>query len=1128
MSLQDTPQDKNILLVSHEMSYTGAPRSLLNMAAVLEELGYQVEVWTLCQGPLVQEFERAGLQVTGVTFPEEASEQLAEQIARYRFVIANTIFCAAFASYAAHFAETILILREAGNLPQIIRECGLNPADIKEAGHLVCVSEYARECIRQEYGIDAISVIPNFVEDWKGKGRCRMPRGGGDEGTPKCRTIRFMVSGTVEPRKGQDIAVSAFLALPRDLQEKAELHLAGVSPVWAGDYRAAVFSHTCRRVYYHGGIQGRKELMRLYQSMDVMLVTSRDEACSLVALEAAMLGKGLAVTENTGAKYLVSSSCVLPTGDMDALRRKMEEYIRDPDRLRTEGAENRRRYLAYGTKDQYRKKVEAYLCGLPPEKSRRQQIGVRVSVVVPVYNVEKYLRVCLDSLLAQTLPGLEIICVDDGSSDGSTVILEEYAERLRTETGQAEGKNAGGSQAGQHTMRIIRTENHGYGHAVNLGIREAHGEYIGITEPDDYADITMYEKLYHRALATGAEIVKCDFFRFTGENETQCNIRQRTARKESNYNRLICPKKEKESFRFIMNTWCGIYSRAFIEQHDIRHNETPGASYQDNGFWFQGFCFAERITFLPEPLYYNRRDNASSSVNQREKVYCANEEFAYIRRFLAGRPALEREFLYQYSMKKYHTYLFTLERIAWESKREYLERFSEEFSAAEKEGELSKAVFTPQEWGNLHWIMRDPGGYFAEKVEGGVQISVIIPVCNAEKYIAQCLESLVRQQMRRFEVICIDDGSSDSSAQLMEEFVRRDRRFQLCRQANAGAGAARNAGLRMARGKYILFLDADDYFAPQMLLNAWKKIRETESDICVMGSWQYDDRSGETVPCTYSLQLEHYPACDPFRVEQMTYNPFRAFVGWAWDKLYRKDFLQNHCLEFQEQRTSNDMFFTYMSLFKADKITILKERVIYQRRNRPDSLSATREKSWGCFYNALSAMRRELEEMGLYEKNRVYFENYAVHSCLWNLMTLQEDAARKLWEKLKGGWLEELGIADFMETEAEVPEEYKAYRRIFAPDGEGLAQSREIYRRGQESGPYRPEDGRTGHPSGRREERAKHWGRKREKEKAAVREDFADEASYCRYCLEEIRKSKSYRIGLAVTWPVRKLRGKGK
>lgn len=1080
-----TLREKRILLVSHEMTYTGAPRSLLKIAGILREEGGIVDIWTLCEGAFVKEFENMGFEVESVKFPSEASEKLAKKLRKFDFVIANTIFTSSFACYAQRYANTILYIREACNIPQLIVDCGLNESDLGEIRHVVCVSEYAGKFIEEKYHPPELNVIHNFVEDTYGRNDTK-------ERKQDNNTIDVLVLGTIEPRKGQKIAIEAFLDLPDEIRARTKLHFAGGIPEWAKDYWVGIEKYLSDQIIYHGEIRKSEVLQELYQDMDIILVPSMDESCSLVALEAAMYGKPLLVTENVGAKYLVDSECIIKTHDSAALCVKLQELISCPQRLDELGKRNREQYLQHGTKEQYGNKLLGYLENLPKVQRRASP---NVSVVVPTYNVEDYLEQCMDSIIAQTLENIEIICVNDGSTDKSLRILKNY-------------------QAKDARIQIITTENLGYGHAVNIGMSIAKGEYIGIVEPDDYIDERMYEVLYHRAIAVDADILKGDFYRFYGEGDKQENIYNSTAREQKNYNRVICPRKEKECFRFIMNTWSGIYRRSFLEHYAICHNETPGASYQDNGFWFQGFCQAERIYFINEALYYNRRDNPGSSVNNRKKVYCANKEYAWIRMFLAEHPELETEFIYQYSMKKYHTYVFTLERIAWEYKREYLERMAKEFQEAEQKGELSKAVFTPQEWECIHWMIRDTEEYYEKVVKGEIKISVIIPVYNAELYLIECLESLAKQYFRQIEVICIDDGSTDDSLKILENFARRDKRFQICSQKNAGAGAARNRGLAMARGEYVIFLDADDYFAPEMLMLAWQRIRETESDICVMGSWQHDMETENITPCTYSVQLEHYPAWRPFRVSEMQFNPFRCFVGWAWDKLYRRSFLLNHDLRFQEQRTSNDMFFTYMSLFKAGRITTLENRVIYQRRNVKNSLSATREKSWECFYNALIAMKLELQNMGILETYRVYLANYVLHSCLWKLNTLEAQFSVSLLKILMEpdvGWFQKFGVNDLTMNEFENKNELDQYIQLMEHGAIGLRANREKNRSGlKEQDVIVQIDNQQG---ARGKQRVRHM------------QDFEGEADYYRYCVDEIRKSKSYKIGLALTWLPRKIRG---
>lgn len=316
----------------------------------------------------------------------------------------------------------------------------------------------------------------------------------------------------------------------------------------------------------------------------------------------------------------------------------------------------------------------------------------KVSVIVPVFNVEPYLVECMESIINQTLKEMEIICVNDGSTDRSPEILHEYAKK-------------------DSRIIVIDKPNGGYGHAMNCGLDRATGEYIGIVEPDDYVDLNMYKDLYELAVKHDVDLIKADFHRFAvtaGELDLQYNALDKSGK---SYNRVINPYDQPEILRFIMNTWSGIYKKSFLEEYHIRHQETPGASFQDNGFWFQTFTLAQRVYFVDRPYYMNRRDNPNSSVHNKAKVYCMNDEYAHIHEFMEAHPELKKRFMDEYTRKRYYNYQFTYGRVGDEYKIEYIQRFAEEFKQAEKLGELNEKVFTPFAWEQLQFIMNDPVGY---------------------------------------------------------------------------------------------------------------------------------------------------------------------------------------------------------------------------------------------------------------------------------------------------------------------------------------------------------------------------------------------------------------------------------
>lgn len=616
---------------------------------------------------------------------------------------------------------------------------------------------------------------------------------------------------------------------------------------------------------------------------------------------------------------------------------------------------------------------------------------VKVSVIVPVCNVEIYLRECLDSIINQSLDEIEIICVNDGSSDSSIDILIEYANR-------------------DNRVKVIDKDNAGYGHTMNIGIDMAVGEYIGIVESDDFVNLDMYKDLYKIAKQHDLDLVKADFIRFQGEKENRFLSYNSIARVRENYNIVIDPHENIDVFRFIMNTWSGIYSREFLAKYNIRHNETPGASYQDNGFWFQTFSNSKKMMFIDKPYYMNRRDNPNSSVHNREKVYCANKEYEFIREYLARDEQKEKIFLPVFYYKMYHTYLFTVARIGDEYKKEYLSAFADEFNKANLAGELDRSVFTTTEWNDLNWIMRDHEEYYYNVVRKLVKVSVILPVYNVAEFLPKCLDSLINQSLRDIEIICVNDGATDGSDVILEQYAFKDNRIKVYHQNNSGAGVARNFGLSIAKGEYLSFLDADDFFDINMLKELYDKSLIQNTDVCICESNQYDNETGTVTRNKFTVKKNMLPLQRPFSGASIENNPFLSIMGWAWDKLYKRSFVLNNNLKFQEQRTTNDMYFVFASIIKASRISIVEKALYTQRRNVATSLSATRELSWECFYNALQKVKSMLIEMSVFEKYEQHFVNYALHSCLWNLNTLPDETAYKLFNVLRTEWFEALGI----------------------------------------------------------------------------------------------------------------------
>ena len=230
----------------------------------------------------------------------------------------------------------------------------------------------------------------------------------------------------------------------------------------------------------------------------------------------------------------------------------------------------------------------------------------KVSVIIPVYNVQKYLDKAILSVINQKLKNIEIICVNDGSTDNSLSILQKYQKR-------------------DPRIRIINKKNSGYGHSVNTGIYAANGEYIAILESDDYILPDMYQVLYETAQKHKVDFVKSDFYSFSGDSKN-CTKEYIKLTEQTDYNRVIEPALEPQICKMDVHTWCGIYNREFLVKNRILHNETPGARFQDNGFFIKTLCCAKRIFLIDKAFYMYRHDRPDASIKTKDRFpYLAKE-----------------------------------------------------------------------------------------------------------------------------------------------------------------------------------------------------------------------------------------------------------------------------------------------------------------------------------------------------------------------------------------------------------------------------------------------------------------------------------------------------------------------
>ena len=266
-------------------------------------------------------------------------------------------------------------------------------------------------------------------------------------------------------------------------------------------------------------------------------------------------------------------------------------------------------------------------------------------------------------------------------------------------------------------------------------------------------------------------------------------------------------------------------------------------------------------------------------------------------------------------------------------------------------------------------------------------VSIIIPVYNTEKYLRECLDSVLAQTMTEIEVLCVDDGSTDSSLAILREYAVKDPRLTLYTQDHQFAGAARNLGIKHAVGKYLLFLDSDDVFDPQLVEKSYNRAEETEADICVFGGELFFDDSGKRCPAPNLCRPDLCPK-EVFSAADFPDEIFSFTTPASWNKIFRREFIITEGLKFPKHRTCEDLVFVLTALACAKRITLLDEPLVSYRQHSA-SLMHTQDKDPLSFYAALLELRERLIARGLYKQLKDSFTAMAAANCMKNFSTMK-------------------------------------------------------------------------------------------------------------------------------------------
>lgn len=430
-----------------------------------------------------------------------------------------------------------------------------------------------------------------------------------------------------------------------------------------------------------------------------------------------------------------------------------------------------------------------------------------ISIVVPVYNAEKYLEQCLNSIQNQTYKNFEVILVNDGSMDHSESICMDF---VKVDT----------------RFKYFTKENGGASSARNFGLDNVTGDYITFIDADDWVDENHLEVLINNIKENNSDMAVSSIKKFDNVSNFEFRVYSKQEKYLLNYNKL-----NREEFLVILpklihasNSYKIAVSKLFKKElvTDVRFDESIIYG-EDLDFFFKLYNKVNSISYVDEVTYiYRLHDERSSS--KFGQLHMEQELAIYKKMY---------ERIEELGLPTIH-YVNTLRNLL-DYRKDYLENrvlFNEYLEFLEK---IEKKITYPKDL-----------------------ISIIVPIYNVSPYLQLCLESIEKQTYSHFEVLLINDGSRDNSKDICLEYAERDYRFKYIEQQNAGLSAARNTGILNAKGEFLTFIDGDDLIESNYLEELYYTSLKNDSEIVVGSFKEFNEEDNNYYIHVFDYREEHY------------------------------------------------------------------------------------------------------------------------------------------------------------------------------------------------------------------------------------------------------------------------------
>ena len=280
------------------------------------------------------------------------------------------------------------------------------------------------------------------------------------------------------------------------------------------------------------------------------------------------------------------------------------------------------------------------------------------------------------------------------------------------------------------------------------------------------------------------------------------------------------------------------------------------------------------------------------------------------------------------------------------------------------------------------------------------KVSIIVPVYNVERYLARCLDSCINQTFTDIEIICVNDGSTDRSLEILEAYARMDSRVKIITKENGGLSSARNTGVEVAQGEYILYVDSDDYVSSTLVENVYNNAQSNNSDVVIFDYYWLRPNVAERRALTIEPFGNKY-VDSTFNADNIDFNDYKFVPVTAWVKLYKTDLLKDNGIIFDEGLIYEDISYWSKVFVNAKRISYLNEPLYAYMVGRPEQIMARNDEKLFDIIKIYEIVENTFKASGYYEKFKPAIDILMIMDSLKKLSSIRHDLRETLYDALK-------------------------------------------------------------------------------------------------------------------------------